>query len=247
MLNAEAHSSSLLENRLLPFWTRRVTRIVGQVGAVVLVVGAASVTKTDGVLFVLVGAALVVVYIVTRFKDAGARREGRRAARQLAANLAAGQRPMAVAPAGLSEGGVPLEPGETCVVAGAPVEIVQWYGDPVVLTRPMFFVWGSPLAWSVTAMSFMLHARGNRKRAKKAAPRWRDPERARLWLTDRRFLLLSGRGGRSCPAPGAIPDSKRRWLKSSACPSSSRASCRNLSAQSPKPHNVQRLACVRYS
>lgn len=195
MLNTGALATDSLENRLLPFRSRRATRVAGQIGLVVLVVGAASVTKPDGVLFVLIGALLVVVYMAARFRELSARGEGRSRARQLAQDLRSGHVPAPVTPTGLSEARISLEPSESCFVAGAGVEIVQWYGDPVLLTRPMFFVWGSPLAWFATGMGLFIHSRRNRKRAKKAAPRWRDPERATLWLTDRRLLMHGGQHG----------------------------------------------------
>lgn len=193
MHEAGAGTSEATKNGLLAFRMLRITRIVGQVGAVVLVVGAWSASTADGVLYILIGAAMVLVYLAARYRDRRAIHEDRVFARARARQLEHGTLPEAV-PDGLGRVGIALEPGETCHVADADVEVVHWYGDPVVLTRPVFFLWGSPLAWFATGMGFFINHRRNRKKLKRAAPRWRDPERACLWLTDRRFVLCDRRG-----------------------------------------------------
>jgi len=183
--------------KLAPVWTIRATRLCAQIGLVVLVVGAGSINRPDGVLFVLIGAGLLAIYAWMRVRSSQVHRQDVDAGRYLADSLRSGNRPSPVVPEALGAAGVRLEPGETCFVDGAKVEIMQWYGDPVVLTRRFFFVWGSPLAWTFSILAIFGSWQHNRKKAKKAAPRWRDPEDAQLWVTDRRFLLHGRSGNQS--------------------------------------------------
>ena len=180
-----------------PFALLRVRRICGWVGVVVAVVGAASVAKPDGVLFVVIGVGLLAVYAWMRVTASQARLRDLAVGRRLAESLQAQQWPAPVQPEALNAAGMRLEPGEVCLVDGADVELMQWYGDPVVLTRRFFFLWGSPLAWMVSILGMFGSWQHNRKKSKKAAPRWRDPERAQLWVTDRRFLLHGRTGNQS--------------------------------------------------
>lgn len=99
--------------------------------------------------------------------------------------------PAAVQPTSLTEAGNQLEPGEPCYLDGATIEVVEWYGDPVLLTRRTTLILGSPVAWMFSAIFTYISWSRNRRKAKKAQPRWRDPENARLWVTDRRLILLS--------------------------------------------------------
>jgi len=181
----------------LPFRLLGLRRLCGLVGLVVTVVGAASVTKPDGVLFVVVGVGLLALYGWMRAAASRARLRDIDAARQLAGRFQAGQWLVPIPPVVLAAVGIQLEAGENCFIDGADVEVLQWYGDPVVLTRRFFFVWGSPLAWMVSILAMFGFWQHNRKKAKKAAPRWREPERAQLWVTDRRFLLHGRTGNQS--------------------------------------------------
>jgi hypothetical protein len=161
---------------------------------VLFVIGLASISKSSGILYLLIGAALLVAYGWLHLNLMRSRLRDVAVGQALARTLGSGGSPAPVQPRLLSESGNQLEPGEPCYLDGSTVEVVEWYGDPVVLTRRTTLLFGSPMAWMFTAILNYVWWSSNRKKAKKAQPRWRDPENGQLWVTDRRLIMRSKQG-----------------------------------------------------
>jgi hypothetical protein len=174
-------------------WIRRCT----VAGGLLATIGLAGAKSASGVAFLLVGLGLLVAAIAVRVHFAHSRQSDRAAAKELAEALRHGDKPPAVSPAALTAWGYQLEPGESCYLDGVPAECLSWYGDPVLIHRRVVLAWGGPLAWGISIFGTLFFWRRNRKKAKAAAPRWRDPESLRLWMTDRRFILHGETGRKS--------------------------------------------------
>lgn len=174
--------------RFLRFSTLRWLRWTGRIGLIFVVVGAEAVSNGDASILA-VGLVLVSIYLFFRINDLSHRRSGRRAACALADSLRQRQMPAPIAPKAFEASGYSLEPGEICYLDGVDAELVGWYGDPHLVQRRVFLAWGSPLAIGMSVFATTFFWRRNRKQQKKAAPRWRNPSPAHLWLTDRGFVL----------------------------------------------------------
>ncbi len=194
--NAVDRSTQRTPAHFLRFSTLRWLRWSGRIGLVCVVIGADSVTHGDALILVI-GLVLASVYLYFRIKDLSHRRTGRQEARSLADSLRRRQMPAPIAAKAFEACGYSLEPGERCFLDGVDAEVVGWYGDPYLAQRRVFVAWGSPLAIGMSVFATTLFWRQNRKRQKKAAPRWRNPSPAQLWLTDRGFLLHGTKGERS--------------------------------------------------
>jgi hypothetical protein len=121
------------------------------------------------------------------------RRNGRRRDMRAAASLTKALRsdilPVPVTPATVEQSGAALMEGEACYVAEAPGELTLFYGKPTVVRRFFLFAWGGPLAVALSAIATLGSMDHARKKAKKAAPRWRDPEPVDIWITSARIIV----------------------------------------------------------
>ncbi len=115
-------------------------------------------------------------------------------AASLAKALRAGSLPAPVPPERLEQSGPVLEASEVCYVAEAPAELALFYGKPTVVRRYGLFAWGGPLAIALSMIVTLGSLDRARRKAKAAAPRWRDPEPVELWITSQR-IILRHRGG----------------------------------------------------
>ena len=184
----------------VPSGHSRLTRRLGRLGGFLLAIGllgAAAGGGPDGIFWAVVGAGMLVPLAREMAATQRAHREDLHEASLLAGALRSGRLPDAVAPTKLRAEGLELGPDETCFVDGVPVELLVFYGDPIVKREGFLVVWGSLFAWCVTAVVNYLWWTHNRAQARKAAPRWRDAEPARLWVTDRRYVIRSLAGDRA--------------------------------------------------
>lgn len=160
-------------------------------GSLLALAGMASITN-GGAGLLVVGVLLMIPFLLGRLEQSSTHHRDLADASELRASFAEGELPGPVGPLKLYEDGGHLDPGEECLIDGARVEALVFYGDPIVLRRGFFVAWGSPLAWLASIIGFVLMRDMNRKAAKKAAPQWRDPVAAHLWVTDKR-LIVHGR------------------------------------------------------
>jgi hypothetical protein len=181
----------------LPFKYRRLVRKVTISGVILVVVGFGAAASPSGVMFLLLGLALVAATTVLRIHYRSLRRQDRAAARELARALRQGRRPTPVEPFALRQRGQTLESGENCYLDQHKAECLQWYGEAIARQNRLFLAWGSPLAWALSITATLMFWSHDRKRAKAAAPAWRDPEPAHVWVTDRRFIIHGESGNRS--------------------------------------------------
>ncbi len=150
-----------------------------------------------GIALIAIGALLCAPRAYALIVAASLRREDRAAASALRARLASGGLPPAIEPRALCAEGVDVDPGEVCYLDGAPIEILSFYGDPYVKQSIFAVFLGGPFAWVATMTAWLLVHEGNKRRAKKAKPYWRDPEPAKLWITSQRLILHGLAGARS--------------------------------------------------
>jgi len=162
-----------------------------------LMVGGALAMSHNGAGLLAVGALMAVPFIRERLDQRNANRQDLADAAELRAALASGMALQPLEPAMLTAGGQQLEPEEESFIDGSPVEVMSYYGDPLIKRRGFFLFFGGPLAWAATAVGNVWLMRSNKQLAKKASPRWRDPEAAQLWITSERLILHGLTGKRS--------------------------------------------------
>lgn len=180
----------------LRFSTSRWLHWATLAGIVLVAIGADAVTRGDA-LWLIAGIVVLAISLSLRLNDLAHRRSDRRAARALAKSLRRRELPTPVAPEAFEACGYRLEPGEICFLDGIDAELLGWYGNPYLARRRIVLAWGSPLAVGLSVFATFFFWRRNRKHQKKAAPRWRNPSPAHLWLTDRGFLLHGKKQQRS--------------------------------------------------
>ncbi len=181
----------------LPFKYGRIVRKVSMSGFILVFVGFGAAASPSGVMFLLLGLALVAATTALRIHYRSLRRRDHAAARELAEALRQGRRPAPVGAVALRERGQTLESGENCYLDQHKAECLQWYGEAIARQNRLFLAWGSPLAWVLSITATLMFWSHDRKRAKAAAPAWRDPEPAHVWVTDRRFIIHGESGNRS--------------------------------------------------
>jgi hypothetical protein len=189
--------TAALPSSFLPFKYGRIVRKMTISGAILVFIGIAAATSPSGVMFLLLGLALVVATTALRIHYRSLRRQDQVAARGLAETLRQGRRPTPVDAVALQERGQTLESGENCYLDQQKAECLQWYGEAIARQRRLFLACGSPLAWVLSITATLMFWSHDRKQAKAAAPAWRDPEPANVWVTDRRFIIHGESGNRS--------------------------------------------------
>ncbi len=178
----------------------KARRILRNIGIICIALGLIS-TKSEGVagtLFLLaLGIAFLSPWALAKWQSLETRQEDLELAAQMSTGFQSERTPSPVNTPRLESHHQCLEPGESCYVDGAPATLYSFYGDPVLVQRGFFLAFGSPLAWAMTIIGNLMFWSHRRKKEKKAAARWRDPEPAQLWVTDRRFVLHALKGNQA--------------------------------------------------
>jgi hypothetical protein len=150
-----------------------------------------------GLALVAIGALLCAPRAYRMYAESTHRRDDHAAAEAFSRRLASSGLPAVVEAAILRSEGRDLDPDEVCYVDGAPVEILSFYGEPYVKHSLWAVFLGGPLAWIATIVAWLFVMEANKRRAKRAKPRWRDPEHVRVWVTSRRLVFHGMTGRRS--------------------------------------------------
>ncbi|HUY09194.1 MAG TPA: hypothetical protein VMW80_07050 [Candidatus Dormibacteraeota bacterium] len=176
---------------------RRVLRRVGTLSLLLAFYSLLARDVGDFLVALVVGVVCLAPWAVARWNFTQVRRSDLASAAALGQELRAHQVPTPVTPTRLSPEDNHLEPGEQLYVDGVKAQFLSFYGDPVVIQSGMFIAIGSPIAWAFTIIGNLMFWSHARKKRKAAAPRWRDPEPAQVWVTDRRFIVHALKGGQS--------------------------------------------------
>ena len=175
--------------------TGRPVRALARIGIYLVAIGLLGAFAQGGggygIFWAIVGTLMIVPLVRSKAASRRAHQHDLHDAAELAGALRSGRLPAAVEPTRLRAEGLQLEPGEVCFADGLPAETFQWYGDPAIHRQGVIVAWGSLGAWIFTAVANFLWWRHNKAGDKKAAPRWRDGELGSLWVTDRRYIILT--------------------------------------------------------
>lgn len=180
--------------------TTKLRRVLRRVGTLFVFLAFCSLLGRDVgdfLVTLVIGLVCLAPWASARWNFTQVRRSDLAAAAALGQDLRAHQVPMAVTPRRLSSEDNHLEPGEQLYVDGVKAQFLSFYGDPVVIQSGMFLAIGSPIAWAFTIIGNLMFWSHARKKRRAAAPRWRDPEPAQVWVTDRRFIVHGLKGGQS--------------------------------------------------
>jgi hypothetical protein len=177
-------------------WRRRL-RNVGVFCMTLALISFGGSGVAGSVFLFVFGAAMFLPWASAKWQAIETRHEDLALATQLGTSLHSDQLPSPVSTPQLAAHHQVLEPGEVCYIDGAPATLYSFYGDPTVIRRGAILAFGSPLAWGVTIIGNLMFWSHGRKEQKKAAPRWRDPEPAQLWVTDRRLVLHGLKGNQA--------------------------------------------------
>lgn len=150
-----------------------------------------------GVALILIGALIALPFLAETRERRRSHQQDLTDAATLRAEARSGRAIEAIEPVALRAEGLELRADEACLIDGCPVEVLSFYADQPIHTNSVFWIFGGPLAFLGSVLgNFMLWGR-NKKRQQDAAPHWRDPEPARLWVTSQRYILHGLAGNRS--------------------------------------------------
>lgn len=170
----------------------RRLRWVLALGTICLLGAAAS--PRQGASWIVLGMVLLGLTVAMLANRWLIRRRDKLSAAALSASLRSGEEPVPVPAAEVDTCGEHLDEDEECFLNRVPAEVSVFYGRPVVIQRAAVIAWGSPLAWALSAVfTFGLWSHG-RKKAKKAAPQWREPTPVHMWITSKQLMIKSRRG-----------------------------------------------------